>query len=368
VSRISALFTHHLNLLLPDPPSSLAVACSGGADSMALTLLLQEWCAPRGITLQALICEHGLRADSAAEAQRVQTRLAQQGIAATILPLQLTATSAIQEQARDARYAALTGWCLAHDICCLFTGHHADDQAETLLFRLLRHSGPDGLAGMSVVRRLHGVRLLRPLLGMRKPELITYLQTRGIAWEEDPSNHDQRFSRIRLRRLLATQPEHLQQQLHQLVRRFGEVRIRQEALLTQALQRYVRPQETGLWLDQALFSQAPFLAEAILKRCLMHVAASTQQPRRPDLQRLAEHLAQPGSPARTLHRCLLRPEKGGWTILPQPRPLEAAADVSHMNRVEKTGALRQVKPDVPPLWPEPFILPAAGVEETACRT
>lgn len=112
----------------------------------------------------------------------------------------------LQAEARQARYAALADWMEARGLAALATAHHADDQAETLLARLNRGSGVAGLAGVRARGQMPGTRLplLRPLLGWRRAELAAVVTTAGIAAAQDPSNRDDRFDRVRLRKALAS--------------------------------------------------------------------------------------------------------------------------------------------------------------------
>jgi tRNA(Ile)-lysidine synthase len=185
-----------------EPTPRLAVAVSGGADSMALALLAYDWARARGGSALALIVDHGLRAGSACEAVQAAARLASRGIAARRLALHgLTRGTGLAERARSARYRALTEACADAGILHLLLGHHAQDQAETVLIRDLAGSGPDGLAGMAALVELPSVRLLRPLLGLPPVWLRDLLRDAGMAWAEDPSNADPAAQRGRLRAL-----------------------------------------------------------------------------------------------------------------------------------------------------------------------
>ncbi len=178
----------------------LAVAVSGGPDSMALCLLAQVWARTRRGRLTALIVDHDLRPESAAEARQAGAWLGARGIGHQVLPWHgPKPASGIQAAARASRYALLADWCRAHGVLHLLLGHHRDDQHETRLLRAMRGSGPDGLAAMAAVREISGLRLLRPLLSVSKQRLIATLQAAGQPWIEDPSNRATRFARARLR-------------------------------------------------------------------------------------------------------------------------------------------------------------------------
>jgi len=180
----------------------LGVAVSGGPDSLALLLLAQA--AFPGRVLAATV-DHGLRAESAAEAASVAALCAQLGIAHQTLPISLADTANIQAEARAARYAALADWMNASGVAVLLTAHHADDQAETLLLRLNRGSGVAGLAGVRARSTVPGTRLplVRPLLNWRRSELAMIVADADIAAADDPSNRDDRFDRARLRKAMS---------------------------------------------------------------------------------------------------------------------------------------------------------------------
>lgn len=200
----AAAFAPLMGAVLPAPPQHLAIAVSGGADSMALALLSQAWAAPRGIRLTALTVNHRLRPEATAEAEQVATWLAAHGIAHHTLTWAHDRAPAANKQAaaRDARYALIEEWCAEHNVAHLLLGHHLDDQAETFLMRLQRGSGVDGLSAMRPVDRRNGLTLLRPLLDTPKAHLQAFLRQQNQAWVEDPSNDDRAYTRTRMRELL----------------------------------------------------------------------------------------------------------------------------------------------------------------------
>jgi tRNA(Ile)-lysidine synthase len=180
----------------------IAVAVSGGPDSLALLLLAH---AAYGGRVQALTVDHGLRPESADEAAQVARLCVGRGIAHETLPVTVERCGeGIQAAAREARYAALARRCEKAGIRWLMTAHHADDQAETLLLRLARGSGLAGMAGIRACRPFgRGVDLLRPLLSERKSALVRIVAEAGIQAVDDPSNRSEAFDRTAARRLLA---------------------------------------------------------------------------------------------------------------------------------------------------------------------
>jgi tRNA(Ile)-lysidine synthase len=174
---------------VPAAGDGVAVAVSGGADSLALLHALRVLAGPRGWRLAVLTVDHGLRPGSAADAAFVVDHAKSLGLPARLLTLgpgDLDAHRGAgpEAAARAARYGAL--WPAAGDLGCrwLATGHTLDDQAETVLLQLLRGAGPDGLAGMAV----RSGRLLRPLLGVRRAETRACCAAAALPWREDPTN------------------------------------------------------------------------------------------------------------------------------------------------------------------------------------
>ena len=189
--------------LLPDPPKVLGVAVSGGGDSIALLHLLKEFCDAREIGLRAVTVDHGLRPEAAEEAAQVSHHCARIGVAHDTLVWQCwSGEGNLQNAARVARYDMMATWAKQRAITTVATGHTADDQAETVLMRLARRSGVDGLAAIQHRTLRHGITWVRPLLKARRNVLRRYLMKRDVCWIDDPSNEDERFDRIKARRAL----------------------------------------------------------------------------------------------------------------------------------------------------------------------
>jgi tRNA(Ile)-lysidine synthase len=182
----------------------LLVAVSGGPDSVALLALLADWSREPGRPcLLAATVDHGLRPSSADEAQGVAALCARLGVVHRILHWEGDKPrSRLQERARAARYALLAAEAENAGGAALVTAHTLDDQAETLLMRMARGSGPSGLAGMRGRVRRGGAVLVRPLLSVPKARLIATAQARGLPFVEDPSNGDPRFARARWRTVM----------------------------------------------------------------------------------------------------------------------------------------------------------------------
>jgi tRNA(Ile)-lysidine synthase len=197
-------------VLIPDeifaPHASargLLVAVSGGPDSIALLALAAEWSkGDNRPPVFAATFDHGFRKASRAEAELCAALCARLGVPHRILEWHgEKPETRIQESARDARYAALVEHAKAIGADLLLTAHHADDQMETILFRLMRGSSIGGLAGMRALTRRGGIVHARPLLAQRKAALVAYAKGRDLPFVIDPTNADPRFARTGLRRL-----------------------------------------------------------------------------------------------------------------------------------------------------------------------
>lgn len=189
----------HLAPLLTEPQPRIGVAVSGGGDSVALLHLLCDWARGRDVTILAATVDHGLRPAAADEARGVAQACAALGVRHVTLPWRgWDRQGNVQAMARAARRRLLRDWAGQAGLCAVTLGHTADDQAETVLMRLARGSGVDGLGGM-VAR--DGV-FLRPLLGVSRASLRDWLMVRGLVWVDDPSNDDTRFDRVKARQML----------------------------------------------------------------------------------------------------------------------------------------------------------------------
>jgi len=195
----------------------LAVAFSGGADSTALAHVASEWAreAPTQRSVLALHVNHNVRAESTAEQAHVLASLRRSCAHVHLQPLSIAwpggappPPGQLQQECRNRRYALLSDACRSAGVDVLLTAHHLNDQAETIMLRLSRSSGLRGLAAMRSVLSLTSygpaphVRLWRPLLDVRKADLVAYCREHRLDWIEDPSNQNLYFRRVHARRLV----------------------------------------------------------------------------------------------------------------------------------------------------------------------
>ncbi|MHC8393152.1 tRNA lysidine(34) synthetase TilS [Pseudomonas sp. LB3P93] len=174
------------------------IAFSGGLDSTVLLYLLAHLAKNQSLPeLQAIHIHHGLQAAADAWPQQCQSVCDALGVPLQVVHVQVQPGASLERAARDARYGAFIEATQANEL--LLTAQHRDDQAETLLFRLLRGAGVRGLSGMPRERVLGRGHLLRPLLDVTRTELEAYAAEHQLSWIEDPSNQDRQFSRNYLR-------------------------------------------------------------------------------------------------------------------------------------------------------------------------
>lgn len=282
------------------------VAVSGGPDSMALTALMARLFPGR---VEAATVDHGLRAASADEAAMVADWCRDAAIPHATLHPRGAVRGNVQSWARAQRYALLEEWRVARGLDWLLTAHHADDQLETLLMRLNRGAGVSGLAG---VRARQGV-ILRPLLGMRKAELLAYAQEQGLPHVDDPSNTDPRFDRAALRAALAGADWIDAGAAGRSVAALAEVEEALDWVVDDLESRHVRAEGQGLVLERTDFPRE--MLRRLLLRMLGRLQPGAAQPRGEAIDRVIA-AARKGEQV-SIGRVLL---KGGarWTMKAAP--------------------------------------------------
>ncbi|HEY1258251.1 MAG TPA: tRNA lysidine(34) synthetase TilS [Stellaceae bacterium] len=296
----------------------VAVAVSGGADSLALAILADRWARARGGEIRALSVDHGLRAESAEELRRLRGWLAARSIRHEVLVWTgPKPRSGIQAAARHARYRLLADWCRDHGCLHLLTAHHRDDQIETHLIRWRANSGIDGLAGMSAVREIEHCRILRPLLGIGHDRLVAFLVAEDQPFITDPSNRDPAYERARLRLKSGTAVTAT------AVAALGHQRALREHAADRLLARSAALHPAGFgMLDLGLFRATPSAAALrALAAMTTTIGGAAYPPRRERMARLHDALCG-GQPApRTLGGCRFVPWRGRLLVL---RELAAA--------------------------------------------
>lgn len=304
-----------------EPEPAVAVGVSGGGDSVALVLLLRHWVAERGGSLLALTVDHGLRPESADEAAVVGQAMERLGVPHRVLRWEGAKPSAgLQAAARVARHGLLGAACAEAGILHLALAHHRDDQAETVLLRLARGSGIDGLAGMAPVRADGAVRVIRPMLGFSHDRLLATCRDEGVDWIEDPSNHNPRFARARLRaaRDLLGGEGLNSERLSEVARRAGRARAALEQATADLLAEVATIHPEG-WITLAsapLLAAPAEIALRVLGRALAVIGGPLHPVRDEALERLLSKLV--AGQGGTLGGCVVRMWRGAVMVAREP--------------------------------------------------
>ena len=303
---------------------TVAVAVSGGADSMALAVLADRWARKRHGKIIALTVDHGLRSESQSEAKLAHKRLSIRDIDCQLLVWHGDKpTSGIQAAAREARYRLMGNWCRRQGVLHLLVAHHREDQAETILSRLARASGADGLAGMAAIHEVPDIRLLRPCLSLPGDRLRAVLLKYKIDWSEDPSNEDTMYERVRLRALLPLLASEGvdAEALSGTARRMAAVRAGLEAATADFLGAHAEifPEGYASFDRAAFLTVDPEIGRRVLIALLTTIGGNVYPPRHAKLEALCETMRQDGergsrSGSRTLGGCRIVPVGSEYLI------------------------------------------------------
>lgn len=315
-----------LRAFFDTPPQSLGVAVSGGGDSTALLVLLDDWRREGGPALAAATVDHGLRPEAATEAAQVASLCARLGVPHETIHWHWDGKGNLMDAARRGRMRAIADWARGRGIGHVALGHTLDDQAETFLMRLARGSGVDGLSAMQSRWRSEKIGWLRPLLYARRGDLRTFLQARGIAWTDDPTNEDPAYERANARRALGVVAP-LGLTAETLAATANWMSHAREALdkAAQALaRRAVREDRGDLLLYLAVWGEAPLeLQLRLLSAALRWVSGAEYRPRLDGLT--GTYSAVLGGKRRTLSGCVLTPGRG---VLRITREYRAVRDLA----------------------------------------
>lgn len=286
----------------------LGVAVSGGPDSLALLLLALAALPGR---VEAATVDHGLRPESADEASEVARICAGLGVAHATLRVEV-APGNVQAEARAARYTALADWAAGQGLAALATGHQADDQAETLIMRLNRASGLAGLAGVRSRGVVPGsdLPLLRPVLDWRRAELGEVVRGAGLVAAEDPSNTNDRFDRVRVRKALAEADWLDVPAIAQSAANLAEADAALDWMAALEWRSCVKKEPMGL-------KYRPQAPRAVALRVVARIVRELDEEARGGaISRLVESLVA-GRPA-SIGALVARPNSGGWSFAKAP--------------------------------------------------
>lgn len=279
---------------------------------MALMHLVQRRAAERSSPPPRIVTiNHGLRAEAVEECAFVQSSAQALGLNCDILDVGGDISDGnLQEEARNSRYAAVRDWATQNDIKVVATGHTMTDQAETVLMRLARGSGVDGLSAMASDRIQHGMRWVRPLLPFSRSELRDWLTETGATWVEDPSNEDDAFHRIKLRKAMPMLEElgFSEARLAETARHMQRTRDALEQAVHQLSLECAHPTDFGsVKFDLEVFCLAPVEVQTrLLTKTMSWITGENFKPRYASLRACLEQVMQ--GKTSTLHGVILLPK------------------------------------------------------------
>jgi len=288
----------------------VAIAVSGGADSMALVLLAIE----NNMEIVGLTVDHKLRPEAEKEAKQVQEWLKDRGVEHYTLAWEGEKPDAnIQAEARNARYDLMTDWCKNNDIDSLLTAHTMDDQAETFLLNLGRGSGVYGLSAMDYITEKNDINIIRPLLNVSKEELKQYLISQNQEWIEDPSNKNTKYNRVKIRNILPAleaigiSTERINLAVQNLCRTKDFI----ETEVDKAFNECIVEKDECLILDvEKFYSYHTEISYRLLKKIIKIVGKNYYPPRFEKIERLYNNMS-----GKTLGNCKFSTDKNGDIII-----------------------------------------------------
>ena len=312
----------------------LAVAVSGGVDSVCLL----HWAVKIGLNVTALHVNHGLRDAADTETQYVVDLCKKLQI-----PYQVfywtddKPTTGLEAAARDARYKFMTDWCLENNIDALMIAHQADDQIETFLMNLSRGSGVSGLSAMQPESYRNGVKIVRPLLGIFRSELIKYCDENDIKYFDDEMNEDESYTRVKIRKNRHLMSDKLGISDSRILLAIENLSRARDALDSNidSLVQSVLYDDYALFSDSFLFDLPPDIGLKFIGVLIQTIGGDNYQPR---LNSLVFALNKLKSDCKfTLGHCTLRRFKNQILIVPE------GAKTSIRKKNEKIKRLKKSK-------------------------
>ena len=312
----------------------LAVAVSGGVDSVCLL----HWAVKIGLNVTALHVNHGLRDAADTETQYVVDLCKKLQI-----PYQVfywtddKPTTGLEAAARDARYKFMTDWCLENNIDALMIAHQADDQIETFLMNLSRGSGVSGLSAMQPESYRNGVKIVRPLLGIFRSDLIKYCDENDIKYFDDEMNEDESYTRVKIRKNRYLMSDRLGISDSRILLAIENLSRARDALDSNidSLVQSVLYDDYALFSDSFLFDLPPDISLKFIGVLIQTIGGNNYQPR---LNSLVFALSKLKSDCKfTLGHCTLRRFKNQILIVPE------GAKTSIRKKNEKIKRLKKSK-------------------------
>ncbi|WP_247226551.1 tRNA lysidine(34) synthetase TilS [Yoonia sp. F2084L] len=336
LADVTARFQKAANASGAGPEDLIGLSVSGGGDSIALMQLAVRLRSPKH--LRVITIDHGLRPEAKDEIALVAAQAAKLGLHHTVTRWEWDGQGNLQAAARAGRWGAIYDWAMMYNMREVWLGHTEDDQVETVLMRLARGSGIDGLTAMYPLTNRNGLRVLRPMLGIARADLRDWLRAEQINWCDDPSNEDPRFDRVRARQMF-TQLETLGLTRKRLLQTIDHMQAAHKSLQAAAHQfakEHIR-QDAG---DLIFAPAAVDLKKADAPRRVMAAAFSWVGGKayRPRFEQMLETVAKAQNGATvTLGGCLLSSDQNNMVRMTREAAATNAVTRPAAHRVNATG-------------------------------
>lgn len=288
----------------------LAVALSGGSDSLALTIALHKL----NYDVLAILVNHNLRVEAKKEIQQTIKTISKYNIKYIVKEWDGKVNKNLENEARNARYSLLLEACRENNIKYLCIGHHIDDQVETFLLNLARGSGLDGLCSMPYLKKIDNINIIRPMLNLTKQDCVNYLTNKNISWCEDASNKDTKYKRNKIRYLLEQieDKQLLNKRICQTISTLQDVRETIDVLIQQTEEHiaFHNIDKQG-HISSVSFKRNDFLnltqylQKSLLTRFIMKLSKKTYKPRLYQIENIIVDIHNRKSFKRTLAHCVI---------------------------------------------------------------
>jgi tRNA(Ile)-lysidine synthase len=316
MTKVQSLVKFILGNLGIKHDEKIAVAVSGGSDSLGLAFILKEL----GINIVAVTIDHKLRDESTAESVSVNQLLRSHNIEHNIITWQhdKLLSGNMQAQAREARYKLLTLFCKENKIQYLCVAHNKSDVAENFMIRLERGSGLDGLSAMPYIKKYNDINIVRPLLDVAKKDIQNYLINKNITWFEDPSNQNILFDRVRIRKEFENKTI-LQERVVTAACHLRTVRDYLSIQLKDKIEKIIYLDPLGfITIAESDFKNLhQYEQETILIRCLQFIGDKAYKARYVSLTKVIDNILNSHTSNITLLGCNIRIYKNKIFIYPE---------------------------------------------------
>ncbi len=306
-SEFSTILSNHLFIFEKNP--HVAIGFSGGSDSLALLILMNNWIKRKGGVLTLIHLNHKLRKQSFLEAEFTKEMAIKFDVNFKILSWnEKKPVTSIMHKAREIRYEKMISFCKKNKIITIMTGHHYDDSLETYLMRKNRNSKTNSFKGIPIKNTQDDVQILRPLISIKKERLVQTCLKNNFLWIEDPSNKNQKFERVKIRKFLENLSNKEKCKLDQEFKRCIEKNNIIEKRIVGFFMKNLRFRVYGQFLlDKKKFLLQPhFFQIAILKRLLITCSGSIYPPRSRSLEILKKKISDFEKSKFSLHSCIIR--------------------------------------------------------------